>query len=58
MNRSESVRTEKGGQHCEQPPATHDEPGLIPFSWLTANILFTASWFKHRVTIASLLLQG
>ena len=50
MNCPESIRAEKGDPHCEQSLTTHDGDGLIPFSWLIANILFSTSWFKHRMT--------
>jgi len=50
MNCPESVRAEKGGQHCEQFLRTHNGFGLYPFSWLTVNILFTVRWVKHRMT--------
>ena len=50
MNCPESIRAEKGDPHCEQSLTTHDDDGLIPFSWLVENILFSTSWFKHRMT--------
>ena len=41
---------EKGGRIANSLLRTHDGLGLRPFSWPTAKILFTASWFKHRIT--------
>lgn len=57
MNCPESVRAEKGSHHREQPRSTHDYFGFYPFSWLAANILFTASWCKHRMTAFTTFLK-